>query len=79
MEPEATQNIIHQKHPIPSSGHIHQSVSWSKDSFTLLMMISFTGRPSNLPFSGYKGAGVGWGGLQSILLPRVLYHQPTYT
>lgn len=44
MEPEATQNIIHQKHPIPSSWHIHQSVSYSKDGFILLMLISFTGR-----------------------------------
>lgn len=76
MEPEATQNIIHQKHPIPSSWHIHQSVSWSKDSFTLLMMISFTGRPSNLPFSGYKGAGAVGGTAEHFASPGSL--PPTY-
>lgn len=44
MEPEATQNIIHQNHPILSSWYIHQNVRYSKYGFILLMLISFMGR-----------------------------------
>lgn len=74
MEPEATQNIIHQKHPIPSSWHIHQSVSWSKDSFTLLMMISFTGRL--VIYLSVAIRELGWGTAEHFTSPGSLL--PTY-
>lgn len=72
MEPEAAQNIIHQKHPIPSSWHIHQSVSYSKYGFGLLMLISFMGRLVIYLSVAIKEVGELW----SILIPRASYLRP---
>lgn len=57
MQPEATQNIIHQKSRIHSSWHIHQNVSYSKYGFILLMLISSTEGPVMPPGSAYQGTG----------------------
>lgn len=75
MEPEATQNIIHQKHPIPSSRYIHQNVSYSKCSFILLMLISLTGRL--VVYLSVAIRGLSGRRLQSMLIPSVPYLPPT--
>lgn len=72
MEPEATQNIIHQNRPIPSSWYIHQSVRYSKYGFILLMLISFTGR-----LVIYLSVAIReLGGRQNILILQVPYLPP---
>lgn len=76
MEPEATQNIIHQKHPIPSSWHIHQSVSYSKDGVILLMLISFTGRLVIYLSVAIRELGRGRGTAERFTYPGSL--PPTY-
>lgn len=72
MEPKATQNIIHQNHPIPSSWYIHQSVRYSKHGFILLMLVSFMGC-----LVIYLSVAIReLGGLQNILILQVPYLPP---
>lgn len=72
MEPEATQNIIHQNHPILSSWYIHQSVRYSKYGFILLMLISFMGRVAIYLSVAIRELE----GLQDILILQVPYLPP---
>lgn len=77
MQPEATQNIIHQRHHVQSSQHIHQIVSYPKYGFILLMLISFMERLAILPFSGYRGAGRN--ALHVNSAGRLVYRQLIYS